>query len=242
MRSHEMARSVLSTRAMNKKLAGIIAATAVGVAGCASHDDGSTDPEAPPNADEIAAGNKWSGNEADDAQQAPDPNEPVAAITTPDEDANPYLDAPDTPGTLVDDEGVAIDPSELTETKTCRRATGYRSGRAFTICVTTIDGKPVEVNTARAFVRMRAAAKRHGVYIHVVSGFRTMAQQRYLYHLYLIGKGNLAAPPGYSNHQSGHALDLNTSAPGVYSYLARHGAAYSFRRTVPSEAWHWEHW
>ena len=53
--------------------------------------------------------------------------------------------------------------------------------------------------------------------------------------------GHLAAPPGYSNHQSGHALDLNTSARGVYSFLANHGKSYGFRRTVPSEPWHWEH-
>jgi hypothetical protein len=63
-------------------------------------------------------------------------------------------------------------------------------------------------------------------------------------HCYLSKKcngGNLAAVPGYSNHQSGHALDLNTSAGGVYSYLVNHGHAYGFRRTVPSEKWHWEH-
>ena len=61
------------------------------------------------------------------------------------------------------------------------------------------------------------------------------------YRLYKQGKGNLAAPPGYSNHQSGKALDLNTSAKGVYTWLSKHGATYGFRRTVPSEKWHWEH-
>jgi LAS superfamily LD-carboxypeptidase LdcB len=71
-----------------------------------------------------------------------------------------------------------------------------------------------------------------------------MATQRYLYHCYktkACNGGNLAAVPGYSNHQSGHALDLNTAAGGVYSWLANHGHAYGFRRTVPSEKWHWEH-
>lgn len=67
---------------------------------------------------------------------------------------------------------------------------------------------------------------------------------KYLYHCYKTRScngGNPAAPPGYSNHQSGHALDLNTSASGVYSWLSNHGRAYAFRRTVPSERWHWEH-
>src|SRR5690606_15622592 len=53
---------------------------------------------------------------------------------------------------------------------------------------------------------------------------------------------NLAATPGYSNHQSGHALDLNTSTPGVLNWLNNHGAYYGFARTVPSEPWHWEWW
>ncbi len=53
---------------------------------------------------------------------------------------------------------------------------------------------------------------------------------------------NRAARPGTSNHQSGHALDLNTSAPGVLSWLNANGARFGFSRTVPSEAWHWEWW
>jgi len=128
---------------------------------------------------------------------------------------------------------------------TIKTATGYRSGSAFTIKVVTIDGKPVELATAMAYVRMQNAAAKAGVKILIVSGFRTMAEQKYLYNCYLTGScngGNLAAKPGYSNHQSGHALDLNTSASGVYSWLSKHGGSYGFKRTVPSEIWHWEYW
>ncbi|MEA2751628.1 MAG: hypothetical protein QOI41_5771, partial [Myxococcales bacterium] len=67
-------------------------------------------------------------------------------------------------------------------------------------------------------------------------------KQRELYALYKAHRGNLAAPPGYSNHQSGHALDLNTKAAGVNSWLVKHAAAFGFRRTVPSENWHYEKW
>jgi hypothetical protein len=123
---------------------------------------------------------------------------------------------------------------------TCRRATGYRRGVRFTICVVSIEGKWVEVNTARAYTKMRAAAARAGISIRIVSGFRTMAKQRELYACYRAGRCPLAAPPGYSNHQSGKALDLNTSAGGVYTWLSRNGSSYGFRRTVPSEKWHWE--
>ncbi len=123
--------------------------------------------------------------------------------------------------------------------------TGYRSGNAFTITVVTVDGKPVERDTANAYYVMAQAAARDGVQIRVVSGFRTMAEQQHLYYCYTscsCNSCNLAARPGYSNHQSGHALDLNASAPGVYTWLSRHGAAYGFTRTVPSENWHWEWW
>lgn len=122
----------------------------------------------------------------------------------------------------------------------CRPATGYSRGTPTRICVVTVDGKLVEYRTAEAFQAMRAAASRDGVRISIVSGFRTMDQQRYLYNLYRAGRGNLAARPGYSNHQSGLALDLNTSSGGVLNWLNRNGARYGFRRTVPSEPWHWE--
>jgi hypothetical protein len=38
------------------------------------------------------------------------------------------------------------------------------------------------------------------------------------------------------------SVRLNTSAPGVYHWLENHAAHYGFKRTVPSEAWHWEWW
>lgn len=119
---------------------------------------------------------------------------------------------------------------------------GYIHGRAVRIVVTRIDNKPVELHTAQAYRRMRDAAARAGVQLRIVSGFRTMEHQQALYRAYRRGRGNLAALPGTSNHQSGHALDLNTSSPGVLRWLDRHARSFGFRRTVPTEAWHWEHW
>jgi len=126
-----------------------------------------------------------------------------------------------------------------------RGDTGYRAGSSFPIRVVTVDGRPVEIDTANAYYVMAQAAARDGVEIRIVSGFRTNAEQEHLYYCYTscsCNSCNLAARPGYSNHQSGHALDLNTSAGGVLSWLNAHGAAYGFSRTVPSEAWHWEWW
>jgi len=122
---------------------------------------------------------------------------------------------------------------------------GYTRGTPVDIRVVTIDGRPVEIDTANAYYVMASAASREGVEIRVVSGFRTMAQQEYLYGCYTSCSCNgcaLAARPGYSNHQSGHALDLNTRAPGVLRWLNANAARFGFSRTVPSEDWHWEWW
>ena len=137
--------------------------------------------------------------------------------------------------------------SEELSTLSCgmSSATGYTSGKAFSIQVVTVDGKQVEWKTANAYMKMAKAAAAAGVQIRVVSGFRTMAQQQYLYGCYTscsCNSCNLAAKPGYSNHQSGHALDLNASSSGVYSWLSKHAGSYGFKRTVPSENWHWEWW
>ncbi len=126
-----------------------------------------------------------------------------------------------------------------------RTDTGYDAGSAFRITVVHVDGKPVEVQTANAFARLRDAAGADGVHIRVVSGFRTHAEQSYLYYdcyrACRCNHCNLAAAPGYSNHQSGYALDLNTEEPGVLRWLNRNAARYGFVRTVPSEDWHWEY-
>ncbi len=126
-----------------------------------------------------------------------------------------------------------------------KQDTGYVKGDPYPITVVTVDGKPVEVDTANAFYNMQQQAAKDGVNIKVVSGFRTMAEQQYLYNCYIncnCNNCNLAAKPGFSNHQSGHALDLNTGAAGVYNWLAAHGGKYGFTETVPSEDWHWEWW
>ncbi|MDP2341979.1 MAG: M15 family metallopeptidase [Deltaproteobacteria bacterium] len=140
-----------------------------------------------------------------------------------------------------------LDNVELQGVYDCseRADTGYRSGNAFAINVVTVDGRPVERSTANAYIAMQGAAAGAGVDVRIVSGFRTMAEQERLYSCYVncnCNNCNLAARPGTSNHQSGHALDLNTSASGVLNWLNNNGGRFGFSRTVPSEAWHWEWW
>ncbi|PZR03768.1 MAG: hypothetical protein DI536_35485 [Archangium gephyra] len=69
-----------------------------------------------------------------------------------------------------------------------------------------------------------------------------MAEQQRLYALYKAGKGNLAARPGYSNHQGGTAVDVATGgsySSKAYKWLARNARQYGFVNDVRGEPWHW---
>ncbi|HEX7387694.1 MAG TPA: M15 family metallopeptidase [Castellaniella sp.] len=116
---------------------------------------------------------------------------------------------------------------------------------------------------ADAYRRMIAAAAQDGVSIQGVSGFRS-AQDQYDIMASDLRKGASLAhvlarntPPGYSQHQTGRAIDLAT--PGsepvtrafastiAYRWLAKHAASFGFSMTYPAgnsqgiefEPWHW---
>jgi hypothetical protein len=85
------------------------------------------------------------------------------------------------------------------------------------------------------------------VVINVRCGKRTYAEQTALYKLYLSGKGNLAAKPGTSNHETGHAADcgirvgrgpeMNVGASRDARTLLR---KYGLCLPVAGENWHVE--
>lgn len=121
-----------------------------------------------------------------------------------------------------------------------RVARGYHKGRPIKLRLVTIDWTEVEVETARAFLRMREAAARAGVSLHIRSGFRDHQRQMWLYQAWRAGFGNRAARPGYSNHESGRALDIVVHDPATFAWLTANAKYFGFRRTVKSEPWHWE--
>lgn len=218
--------------ARSLRLAFVPLVLALAAAGCSGSDPSSAEDDSSIasadalTSEEALLGATWDGREEDDLTAEEEKalsmdRDPSGDLGPTSEDVNPQ----------------AVHP--LTE---CTRTTGFNKGKAMSICTTTLNGKAVEQVTATSFVKMRDAAQRAGVNLIVVSGFRTMQKQRELYALYRSGRGNLAAPPGYSNHQSGHALDLNTKGKGVNTWLVRNSATFGFRRTVPSENWHYEKW
>jgi LAS superfamily LD-carboxypeptidase LdcB len=129
----------------------------------------------------------------------------------------------------------------VASTAQAKNGTGYVGGEKLSVRLTEINGKDVEIRTAKAFRLMQKAAHKHGVSLKIRSGFRTYKKQAKLYKQYRQGQGNLAAPPGFSNHESGRALDLYITDHDALAWLQKHAATYGFHRTVPGEAWHWEY-
>jgi hypothetical protein len=77
------------------------------------------------------------------------------------------------------------------------------------------------------------AIRHSGGACRVVSGYRSYTEQAELYRRYLDGTGNLAAPPGRSNHNHGDAVDMTRDC-------APHMRAQGLVTPVPGEPWHWE--
>lgn len=127
-----------------------------------------------------------------------------------------------------------------------RKVWGYVRGSRVELDLADIGGGyQLGKDAAAAYLRMAAAALAAGITLRVNSAFRSMAEQTRLYALYLAG-GNLAAKPGYSNHQSGIAVDIDSydaqGRPNAASYwLAQNAGRFGFKRTVPEELWHWEY-
>ena len=108
------------------------------------------------------------------------------------------------------------------------------------------DAAWLRADAAQAFEDMRAAAARDGVTLAVSSAFRSVEAQAFLY-----AQNRLracfsttcqTALPGYSNHQQGTTLDVDTAngTNAAYRWLVANAKSYGFCRTVPHELHHWE--
>lgn len=117
--------------------------------------------------------------------------------------------------------------------------------------------------TARAWSRMRQAARADSVRLDAISGYRSHAYQLGIFERKLARGLALAdilavnAAPGFSEHHGGCALDIGT--PGepaaeesfentiAFDWLMRHAGEFGFRLSYPRgnphgivyEPWHW---
>lgn len=119
---------------------------------------------------------------------------------------------------------------------------------------------------AEAFKAMQAAALADGVNIIPISGFRSLADQKYLFFDVKAERGQIAtkraevsAPPGYSEHHTGYAVDIGDgNVPSTnlsidfekteaFKWMQANAAHFSFELSFPRdnpqgisyEPWHW---
>jgi D-alanyl-D-alanine dipeptidase len=76
--------------------------------------------------------------------------------------------------------------------------------------------------------------------VTVISGYRSYEEQEALYDAYKNGHGNLAAPPGRSNHNHGLAMDLTFASDQVRKWVHANAARFGLAFPIASEAWHIE--
>ncbi len=123
-------------------------------------------------------------------------------------------------------------------------------------------------SAAQQLKAMLAAAEADNIRLVPISGFRSIQDQNYLFFqlaqarsLRPEERADVSAPPGYSEHHTGYAVDLGDRAapatdltpnfdktPG-FKWLATHAARYGFELSFPQdnpqgisyEPWHWRY-
>jgi len=119
--------------------------------------------------------------------------------------------------------------------------------------------------TAAAWQAMRAAAAADGIALHLVSAFRSfdyqieLIQRRLAQGMAISEICRFSACPGYSEHHTGRAIDIDTpDYPGLtesfelttaFAWLQVHAGAHGFGMSFPRgnaagyvyEPWHWLH-
>lgn len=123
-------------------------------------------------------------------------------------------------------------------------------------------------DAAKALFDLVAAARVDGVWIVPASGYRTIAQQRTIFNAQIAKTGSpeaaavVSAPPGYSEHHTGYAVDLaDGSLPqnqdisdsfgetAAYRWLLANAPSHGFELSFPEnnpqgisfEPWHWRY-
>ncbi len=117
-----------------------------------------------------------------------------------------------------------------------------------------------------AFQQMRSAAETQGIYLMIISGFRNISDQSVLFEKQIARRGSeleaarSSAPPGYSEHHTGYALDIADQKSdtdlkvafqetAAYQWLMNNAERFQFEQSFPInnkqgvnfEPWHWRY-
>lgn len=145
----------------------------------------------------------------------------------------------------------------------------YEEAPPDTLKSVTADGRiKLRTNAAESFLKMKRDARASGIILTPISGFRTVAEQEYLFfevkrqrNQETRTRAEVSAPPKYSEHHTGYAIDIgdgNVPATNLspsfeqtaaFRWLENHAAKYSFELSFPKnnpqgisyEPWHWRY-
>jgi zinc D-Ala-D-Ala carboxypeptidase len=121
------------------------------------------------------------------------------------------------------------------------------------------NGQKLHEDAAREFAEMRLAAKKDGITLTPISGFRSVKQQEHLFYgvakqrnQSLAQRAKVSAPPGYSQHHTGFAIDINSLNESfentkAFGWLQINAERFGFELSFPRnnsqgifyEPWHW---
>jgi D-alanyl-D-alanine carboxypeptidase len=164
------------------------------------------------------------------------------------------------PIAILQELGIALDPILARGLPACREA------QELVLADVAKDGREFLLipEVAAAWLRMKEAAAREGETLAIVSAFRSVARQTELIREKLATGASLedtmvlCAPPGFSEHHTGCAVDIGSRTPGAYGkkfdqttaylWLRSRAVEFGFRMSYPVgnpffqyEPWHWCH-
>ena len=119
----------------------------------------------------------------------------------------------------------------------------------------------------KSLLKMRNDAKKEGIYLVFLSGFRSIELQKEIFYSLksvrsqiAMERARVSAPPGYSEHSTGFAIDIGDAlnretdfevefeTTSAYKWLERNAAKYHFKlsfdrkqNSVDYEPWHWRY-
>jgi zinc D-Ala-D-Ala carboxypeptidase len=146
-----------------------------------------------------------------------------------------------------------------------RRLAEYSEAAVLELAETGSDGKDhfLVPEAATAWRKLKAAALTDGVSLLIVSGFRSIDRQAEIIRRKIDAGSTteevltVCAPPGFSEHHTGRAIDVSTAGSPVleiefeqtpaFSWLSANAANFGFYMSYPAgnpfgyqyEPWHW---
>ena len=127
----------------------------------------------------------------------------------------------------------------------------------------TCGEKQVHKDLAKAFIKMQNDAKKEGIKLEIISGFRSIEYQKTIFPCKFKGEPTeeefvarlkYSAPAGFSEHHTGLAVDINSleedfAETKEYEWLLKHAGDYGFEMSFPKnnnqglgfEPWHWRY-